>query len=173
MTRISTLVNHYLQMFSLATRSVSLSSRVFLLGLSCLVIFTIGSGYSVSIAGGELDGKGLSCVGVKGPSEDLFYGFVFENGRVKALSIVRGKLYVPPDNEGVPYMFDGLDRIEWRSKTPLPETRTPSSGFTHLVNRNTMKHTVLGEKGGFEGGLCFFDTVVGVKMGLLQTIELP
>jgi len=160
-----------LSLLSVFTYKTTLLARLFLLGIPCLVM---GSLSSMSIAvSGELDGRGLSCVGVGGPAEDLFYGFVFANDRVKALSIVRGKLYIPADDEDVPYTFDGQDRIEWRSKHPLPETRTPSSGFTHIVDSKTLKHTVLGEKGGFEGGLCFFDTAAGVKMGLLQTIEIP
>ena len=155
-------------------RETTLSARCCRLGVLCLVVFGIGYPSPGPIAAaGELDGRGLSCVGVKGSTEDLYYGFVFAKGRVKALSIVRGSLYIPADDEDVPYIFDGQDRIEWRSKSPLPETRTPSSGFTHVVDRKSMKHTVLGEKGGFEGGLCFFDTAAGVKMGLLQRIELP
>jgi hypothetical protein len=164
-------------MLSLVTglgRNPALSARCFLLGVPCLVVLSIGYPSSVPVAAaGELDGRGLSCVGVKASAEDLYYGFVFANGRVKALSIIRDSLYVPGDDDDVPYIFDGQDRIEWRSKSPLPATRTPSSGFTHVVDRKSMKHTVSGEKGGFEGGLCFFDTAAGVKMGLLQRIELP
>lgn len=156
-------------------RKTLLSTKLFVVGVPCLIIFSIGSPAWMPIAGaGELDGQGLSCVGVKGSTkEDLYYGFVFINGRVKALSIVRGGLYVPSDDEDVPYTFDGQDRIEWSSKNPLPETRTPSSGFTHVVDRRTLKHMVLGEKGGFKGGLCYFDTVAGVKNGLLQIVEFP
>ncbi len=164
-------------MISLVTSSgckTTLSVRCCFLGVLCLVVFGIGYPSPGPIAAaGELDGRGLSCVGVKGSTEDLYYGFVFANGRVKALSIIRGSLYIPADDEDTPYLFDGQNRIEWRSTSPLPETRTPSSGFTHVVDRKSMKHTVLGEKGGFEGGLCFFDTAAGVKMGLLQRIELP
>lgn|GEM_PF-3345654 len=171
------LVNLCRYMLLLVSRlgaKTTLSVECFSLSIACLVVFSIGSPYSFPGAvAGELDGKGLSCVGVTGSTEDLYYGFVFKNGRVKALSIVRGRLYIPASDEDVPYKFDGQDRIEWRSRSPLPETRTPSSGFTHVVDRKSMKHTVLGEKGGFEGGLCFFDTAVGVKVGLLQRIDIP
>ena len=79
-------------MLSLITglgRKPALSARCFLLGVPCLVVLSIGCPSSVPIAAaGELDGRGLSCVGVKASAEDLYYGFVFSNGRVKALSII-------------------------------------------------------------------------------------
>ena len=39
-------------------------------------------GGPICLKAGQLDGQGLICVGLKAPGEDLFYGFVFDNGRV-------------------------------------------------------------------------------------------
>ena len=121
----------------------------------------------------EVDGQGLVCVGVMNPGADLHYGFIFYNGRVKALSIIGGKLYVPGDNEDVRYEFTNSGRIEWNSTNSLHETYTPSSGFTHSIDKGTLKHSVTGGKEGFKGGLCFFDSAVGVKVYLLQKAKLP
>ena len=129
--------------------------------------------YSANGDAGELDGQGVVCVSMKKQGEDLFYGFIFNNGKVKALTIVRDSLYVPQDSEDVAYSLNGSDEIVWESTSSLHETRTPSSGFTHLVNRRTLKHSVFGKKGGFDGGLCFFDTGIGVKSHLLQKIQIP
>lgn len=139
-------------------------------GATILILLFAGPIY---LQAGELDGQGLICVGVKTPGEDLFYGFVFDNGRVKALSIMRGGVHVPPDDEDVPYTVNGSDDVVWQSRASLHETRTPSSGFTHSVDKRTLRHNVFGKKGGFEGGLCFFDTSIGVKSHLLQKIQIP
>ena len=68
-------------MLSLVTglgRKPFISARCFLLGVPCLVVLSIGYPSSVPIAvAGELDGRGLSCVGVKASAEDLYYGVVF------------------------------------------------------------------------------------------------
>ena len=139
-------------------------------GATILILLFAGPTY---LQAGQLDGQGLICVGVKAPGEDLFYGFVFDNGRVKALSILRGGLYVPPDDEDVPYTVDDAGYVVWQSRGSLHETHTPSSGFTHSVDKRTLKHNVFGQKGGFEGGLCFFETGAGVKSLLLQKIQIP
>lgn len=129
--------------------------------------------YSADGNGGEIDGQGIVCVSMKKQGEDLFYGFIFNDGKVKALTIVRDGLYVPPDNEDVSYTMNGSDEIVWKSTSSLHETRTPSSGFKHVVDRRTLKHSVFGKKGGFDGGLCFFETGIGVKSHLLQKIQVP
>ena len=138
-----------------------------------VTVLVLGFTCPTYVQAGQLDGQGLVCVGVKAPGEDLFYGFVFNNGRVKALSIVRGGLYVPSDDEDVPYMVNDFDDVVWQSRGSLHETRTPSSGFTHSVHKRSLKHNVSGKKGGFEGGLCFFDTGTGVKSRLLQKVQTP
>jgi len=144
--------------------------RLFARGVAVLIFLFANP---ICTKAGQLDGQGLVCVGVKAPGEDLFYGFVFDSGRVKALSILRGGLYVPPDDEDVPYTVNDADYIVWQSRGSLHETRTPSSGFTHSVDKRSLKHNVFGKKGGFEGGLCFFETGAGVKSLLLQKIQIP
>ena len=112
------------------------------------------------VAASNVDGESFLCVGVQGSGEDLFYGIIFDNGKVKTLSFERndfGQDYIDPvtrDNE-VSYGFADSNIIQWQSGT-----------YLHTMEISILKHTVDGGKKGFFRGLCFIENPAVIEMYL-------
>ena len=121
-------------------------------------LFFIG----LPVAASDMDGKGFLCVGVQGSGEDLFYGIIFDDGKVKTLAFERndfGGDYIDPitTNNEVSYDLVGSNIIRWQSGT-----------YLHAMEKNILKHTVDGGKKGFFRGLCFIENPTAVKMYLWE-----
>ena len=124
-------------------------------------LFFIG----LPVAASDMDGKGFLCVGVQGSGEDLFYGIIFDDGKVKTLAFERndfGGDYIDPvtGNNELPYDFAGSNIIRWQSGT-----------YLHAMEISILKHTVNGGKKGFFRGLCFLENPTLIKMYLWEKVK--
>ena len=104
------------------------------------LVFLIGC---TALQAAEMDGEGFFCVGVQGSGEDLFYGIIFYEGKVKMLSFVKndfGGEHVESagNNKGSVYTFNGPDTIRWQA-----------GPYRHEMDKRLLKHTVDGGKKGF------------------------
>ena len=121
-------------------------------------LFFIG----LPVAASDMEGKGFLCVGVQGSGEDLFYGIIFDDGKVKTLAFERndfGGDYIDPvtGNNELPYDFADSNIIRWQSGT-----------YLHTMETRILKHTVDGGKKGFFRGLCFIENPAVIQMYLCR-----
>ena len=117
------------------------------------------------VGASHMDGEGFFCVGVQGSGEDLFYGIIFDDGKVKTLSFARndfGGDHVDPvtGNNEVPYDRAESNIIQWQS-----------GAYLHTMETRILKHTVDGGKKGFFRGLCFIENPAVIQMYLWEKIK--